>query len=375
MATLPPELQDEIAELTLGLDGLIRLRYLTIAATTCLLYDMILTFNQEVEYFWKTRRWSLSRVLFFLNRYFPPIVIILCLLGVFAPNLSVKVYVVCLGLVHANFFLAIFALALVQAVIVLRICYVYSKSSVVRVFIIGCFAACTVVTLALYGKIWHDVDSTAVTLPPGVKFTGCTAPPSRQVWKIFLPNLGLHTLLYLATTVPMLRMRRLGQQSRLLNRLARDGGIFYFSIFAAAMFSTIGSLAKSPLITLPAIYSNLLLAIGAVSVSRLMLSIRSLAEQLSVSPDWLLNNTELSRVNWKQGARLGELIVEIEPIEEDVEMASVEEKRAASPAVYTTRVGVLDHTVYPGTRDYKAPPRSKRGKVKFRDEQSTCDDS
>ncbi|KAI0829051.1 hypothetical protein BC628DRAFT_1417409 [Trametes gibbosa] len=386
MATLPQELQDELTALTLGLDGVQSTRYLTIAATTCLLYDMFLTLDQEVEYFWKTGRWSLSRVLFFLNRYFPPIVVILCLLGLFVPNLSVKVYVECLGLVHANFFLAIIALAMVQAVIVLRICYVYSKNLIVRAFVIVCFVACTVVTLAIYGKIWHDVDSVAIALPPGLKLDGCTAPPSHQVWKVFLPNLGLHTLLYLATTVPMLRMRRIGKQSRLLNRLVRDGGIFYFSVFgehplatsktfsvrltsqAVAMFSTIGSLSKSPLVTLPAIYSNLLLAIGAVSVSRLMLSIRSLAQQLSVSPDWLLNNTELSRVNWKHGARNGELIVEIEPIEEDVEMASVDEKRAASPAVYTTRVGVLEHAVYPGTRDYKAPPRSKRAKVAFHDE-------
>lgn len=116
---------------------------------------------------------------------------------------------------------------------------------------------------------------------------------------------------------------------------------------------------------------SVLLCIAAVSVSRLMLSIRSLAEQLSVSPDWLLNNTELSRVNWKPGTRNGELIVEIEPLEDDVEMASVddlgEEKRTATPAVYTTRVGVLEHQVYPGTRDYKAPPRPKKSKVAFKD--------
>ncbi|OJT08318.1 hypothetical protein TRAPUB_770 [Trametes pubescens] len=260
------------------------------------------------------------------------------------------------------------------AVIVLRICYVYSKDAIIRGFVVGCFFACTIITFVIYGKIWHDVDSFANPVP-GLKIDGCTAPPSRQIWKMFLPNLGLHTLLYLATTLPMIRMRRVGKQSRLLNRLARDGGIFYFNIFAVAMFSTVGSLARTPLATLPAIYSNVLLCIAAVSVSRLMLSIRSLAEQLSVSPDWLLNNTELSRVNWKPGTRNGELIVEIEPLEDDVEMASVdylgEEKRTATPATYTTRVGVLDHQVYPGTREYKAPPRPKKSKVAFKDEAQT----
>ncbi len=107
------------------------------------------------------------------------------------------------------------------AVIVLRICYVYSKDAIIRGFVVGCFFACTIITFVIYGKIWHDVDSFANPVP-GLKIDGCTAPPSRQIWKMFLPNLGLHTLLYLATTLPMIRMRRVGKQSRLLNRLARE---------------------------------------------------------------------------------------------------------------------------------------------------------
>ncbi|KAI0673950.1 hypothetical protein C8Q78DRAFT_1076902 [Trametes maxima] len=359
MTMLPAALQDELSELTLNLEGLERTRYLCIAATCVLLYDLLLTFDQEVEHFWKPGPWSLSRVLFFLNRYFPPIVL------------------ACIGFVHSNFVLAVVGLAIVQAIIVLRICYVYSKELMARLFVIGCFVACTVVTFVILGKIWHDIDSVAIPLR-GLKINGCTAPPSRQIWKVLIPNLGLHTVLYLATTLPVLRMRLIGKQSRLLNRLAIDGGVFYFNIFAVAMFSTIGSLAQSPLITLPAIYSNLLLGIAALSVSRVMLSIRSLATRLSVSPDWLLNNTELSRVNWKPGARNGELIVEIEPMEDDLELASVDElhKGAPSPtpAIYTTRVGVLNHPVYPGTRDYKAPPRPKKTKVAFqKDEKDSYD--
>lgn len=107
------------------------------------------------------------------------------------------------------------------AVIVLRICYVYSKDAIIRAFVVGCFLACTIITFVIYGKIWDDVDSIAHPFP-SLRIDGCTAPPSRQIWKMFLPNLGLHTLLYLATTLPMLRMRIVGKQSRLLNRLARE---------------------------------------------------------------------------------------------------------------------------------------------------------
>lgn len=87
MSALPEALQDELALLLADLDGLQRTRYLSIAATCVLLYDFLLTFDQEVsrcplpsvacliesnriqvEYFWKAGRWSLSRVLFFLVR-------------------------------------------------------------------------------------------------------------------------------------------------------------------------------------------------------------------------------------------------------------------------------------------------------------------
>ncbi|EJF67423.1 hypothetical protein DICSQDRAFT_165251 [Dichomitus squalens LYAD-421 SS1] len=327
------DLQAELNALILSLEGLERARYLAVAAIACFLYDAAVTFDQEVEYFWKGS-WSLSRVLFFINRYFP-------LLALF------------MGLV---------------AIIVLRICYVYSKDIVARAIVIGTLAVCTICTLVLFGTVWHDIDA---HLPvPGITIDSCTAPPSREMWKIFVPSIILHTLLFLATTLPAVRLRRLGQQSMLVDRLVMDGGLFYFAVFAAAMFQTIGALAKTPLVTTPAIYSNVWLSLSSIAVSRLMLRIRSLAAQLSLEPDWLLNNTELSRVNWKRGPRNGEIIVEIDAIEaEDMEMDSVghdplQHTRSHTPGViHVSRVGVLDHPVYPGTRDYKQPPRIKKPKV------------
>ena len=97
-----------------------------------------------------------------------------------------------------------------------------------------------------------------------------------------------------------------------------------------------------------------------------MLSIRSLAASLSLHPDWLLNNTELSRVNWKHGPHNGELIVEVDTFEElemdEMHSESSTSKRAQSSSVHVSRVGVPNHPVYPGTRDYKSPPREKRKK-------------
>ncbi|KAI1786801.1 hypothetical protein LXA43DRAFT_897234 [Ganoderma leucocontextum] len=331
-APLPPDLRDELDTVFLSLEGLQRARCLAIASLCCVLYDFALTLDQEVAYFW-TGRWTLSRVLFFVNRYFPVAVLVNTLI----------------------------------AIIVLRICYVYSKNPIARGIVVGTFVTSVVSTCVLFRTIWHDVEAVPVNVP-GLKITSCTAPPSKTVWRMFVPNLILHTVLYLATTIPALRMRRLGKKSMLMDRLVMDGGIFFSVVFVAAMFSAIGSLARTPLVTIPAIYSNVLLALSCISVSRLMLSIRSLAASLSLQPDWLLNNTELNRVNWKHGPRDGELIVEVDAFEdEDVEMDDTDspsyERPEHAPVVHVSRVGVLENAVYPGTSDFKSPPRVKRQKI------------
>ncbi|KAI0931217.1 hypothetical protein AcV7_001348 [Taiwanofungus camphoratus] len=100
-----------------------------------------------------------------------------------------------------------------------------------------------------------------------------------------------------------------------------------------------------------------MLATSSLSVSRLMLSIHSLAATLSMEPDWLLNNAELSRVRWKKWAREGELLVEIYAIEEEhVELDDVMHgERPDTPYLHSTRVDVYDDEVLPGAEQKMYP--------------------
>lgn len=74
-----------------------------------------------------------------------------------------------------------------------------------------------------------------------------------------------------------------------------------------------------------------------------MLSIRSLAAQLSLSidHDMLLSTAELSRVRWRRGRHDRELIVEIDTVE-GVEMGSSSDGLVGlpgAPAVHMSAVG------------------------------------
>lgn len=95
-------------------------------------------------------------------------------------------------------------------------------------------------------------------------------------------------------------------------------------------------------------YHSLLLAFSSVSVSRLLLRIGSLASHLNIEPNMLLSTAELSRVKWRRGAHDGEIIVEINTIEDSYGMDAMGGTSGpGTSGLYTTEVGVYDDTPYP----------------------------
>ena len=58
-------------------------------------------------------------------------------------------------------------------------------------------------------------------------------------------------------------------------------------------------------------FHSVIVATTVLSVCRPMLSLHSLAATHGVSPSWLLNQAELSRVYWTEGTRDGEILVEV----------------------------------------------------------------
>jgi len=320
-------------------------RCLALACLALYVYDYCITLSDEVTYFW-SGSWSLSRILFLTNRYLSALVLamgVVCLLGVdFSPKF-------CARAVPATFVMDYIAIAIVQGIIVVRIWYIFIGIRVAQLFVIASFLSCFASSAIGLGLIFSQLGGTEATVPvAGTQFStfGCMLTPFGGMWKMLLPNLILHTILYMATTWPAVRVHRRGASSPLITRLTRDGGVFYVSIFAASMFSTIGTLQHQRLsILIPALYSNSLLAISSVSISHLMLNIRSLASALSLdSSDLLLSATELSRVRWRAGARAGEIIVDVNAVEEDHELQAL----AVSQSLHMTQVGVYDDALLPG---------------------------
>ncbi|KAG2147870.1 uncharacterized protein EDB93DRAFT_1145841 [Suillus bovinus] len=178
----------------------------------------------------------------------------------------------------------------------------YSHSAIARAVACFSYAACTISSLAMMGSSLPLLKSSAESLQIQRQITtipGCSAPAPSMIWAVFVPSTIIHIILFGFTIVRVTRISRDFRMDMLMQRLARDGSLVFFVSMASATFSVVGArLTTDPMINGPATWSNSQLAISAVAVSRLMLSIRSLAGKLRINQDWLFNPSELSRIRW-----------------------------------------------------------------------------
>jgi len=293
------------AEDIASLQGAENARVVLIAMFSLTVYEWIITLDDEMKYFW-TGSWGMSRILFLVNRYLPPAISLLALVCFSLPNPSTQF---CKRGIQTLFVISIVALGVVQAMLVIRVWYLFSQNRTTRLAMIAGFAVTNILSLyfAIHSGIELDITRTLTEL----HIPGCRANRPTRFWRLFLPSLVLHTVLYCLTAFRALRNRRMFKEAPILKRLVRDGGFFYFVVFISILFTAIGSfLQQYPSINVPAIYSNFTVATTSVAASRVMLSIHSLAAKLGSDSAWLLNNIELSRVPWRRGATEGEIIVD-----------------------------------------------------------------
>ncbi|KAF8899372.1 hypothetical protein BD779DRAFT_1667050 [Infundibulicybe gibba] len=272
----------------IDLEGVEFAKIVTIGFLSLTIYEYLITLDQEIEYFW-AGAWTSSRVLFFLNRYLSPIVSIVTLMCAFLFRLSV------------------------------------SKN----------------LENSLGSRLYslEPLDAgEAQIFPPSAHQIGCLFVIPKHFWRNFLPSLAFHTFLYILTAYRALRNRRVFKYAPVMKRLVRDGGLFYVVILISVGFVSIGSFIRDPRIHIPATLSNFLLASTSIATSRLLFSIHSLATHIGSDSAWLLNNAELSRVGWKQGAHEGEIIVERRSAYDDDD----KESARSVPFLKMSRVGVFE---------------------------------
>ncbi|KAG8827785.1 hypothetical protein FRC19_000289 [Serendipita sp. 401] len=91
--TLPAPLLHAIQELAAALSNITKCKYTSVAGLTIVLYDILLLLSDEIRLVWHKPRMNASRIAYFINRYVPPVFLIVAnyQLGGFRGPLTDKV--------------------------------------------------------------------------------------------------------------------------------------------------------------------------------------------------------------------------------------------------------------------------------------------
>ncbi|KAK0234148.1 hypothetical protein IW262DRAFT_1334689 [Armillaria fumosa] len=331
------------SDILASFEGAETTRIVSIAFFALFVYEWLITFDEEVEYFWHGR-WTISRLLFLTNRYFALFILSFHMTVLSLRHPGEKF---CIPALEFLFVGNITAIGVVQAILVLRVWYLFSNSKNTRLITVFAFiiSLSTSMLFSIIAARQVKTLQTDVLLPTFIHYEvrGCLVSRPPMFWRIYLPSLCLHTLLYVLTAFRALQNRRTLNQAPVMRRLLRDGGLFFFVVLVSVGFTSIGSFFdKYPQLNIVVMYSNFLVTATSIAVSRVMFSIHSLAAHLGSDTTWLLNNIELSRVNWRRGNTEGEIIIE----EYSPELDNESPGTSRFDAMKTTRVGVYNERAW-----------------------------
>ncbi|KAG1854706.1 hypothetical protein C8R48DRAFT_317815 [Suillus tomentosus] len=265
--TITPE---EIQGMDLYQSTAPKIKYISIAALTLLTWDLILTFPQEVK-LWNTR-WTLAKVLFFVNRYFALATTILMTFLTFDVTPTD-------AMCSVNAFFAIIALLLVaniQMILQHRIyaLYAYDKRIVVPVsfLFIAIFSTMMVMAVVVY---LYEKDHEAQI------FGACCLLGSMEwLYLFWVPMMGLELVLVVLAGHKSLQHYfqvpdKTWSGARLMRTFARDSVLYFLCNFLIYLFSTLlGKFGPSVYYQLGAITISV---VPPVSANRLLINMYNFA--------------------------------------------------------------------------------------------------
>lgn len=275
---------------------------LAIASAALIIYDHVITFDQEVDLFWTGRR-DATKFFYLSIRYLG---LIEAFISVYL-HLHVSKPTIFKVLLIGHIALVSLGAALCQAVIALRVWYLFARNRQIQIFAASLYIVCIGSTIALSGSLFdqyfEEIVHPSFTKSPTI-FT-----------LLYAPSFVDHSVLFALKVYRYMTSDRFQRRSSLLEGFLKEGLIVYACATGSLLY-TIIALSVSNISQLDVYYTGLQggLVVGTtlVSVCHALLGIRSISATLHVDPAWLLNHAELSRVQWTKGNSEGEIFVELD---------------------------------------------------------------
>ncbi|KAJ1307978.1 hypothetical protein OPQ81_002053 [Rhizoctonia solani] len=333
-------LQHALHELKVALDHVFISRYMGVAGYALLIYDHILTFPVEVELVWKADKRNIVTWLFFLNRYFVPIILGIDLYdkGGLANNLSTNF---CQAWFVIEGYLNVLSFAAVHALVAMRVNAVWGRRKWVTtllwttgiLYLVGTLSIISPGLFQVLDQVRHlnDSQSSAGTQ---LDNEGRSKPCFQcLLWNdhyIFVrPSITDERCSELtdfgipfAAGLSAIEHRHKNVKTPVAYTLYRDGFLYFVVIMMCSIFPLIVWLAGPPtLVAMPKYFTQ---AVVNVMGFRLVLNLRGLrGDRIMASSGGVISDDmEMSDVKGSRG-----------PLNQDLRVPATNETRQTNPAV------------------------------------------
>ncbi|KAL5486189.1 hypothetical protein ACEPAI_7234 [Sanghuangporus weigelae] len=262
------------AQLVVALQSLQNSIFVDVATFTILIYDYIITFDNERNLMWPMSFKSPAKLLYFVTRYVPFIDTSLLIAQHFQPGLTASDCVV--GIKVMGWCIS-FGLMFSEVILTYRTWAIYERSQKMGIGLCIWFLAFWVPQFVITGIFLNSVVYT--TLPPPLR--GCLGIAGNPIdfinWVLLMVyEAGILALMM----IKAIQSYRVHGRSPMYKTVFQDGSLFYVYLFVVSILNIVF------IVTSPGGNSQILVnferVIHSVLTARLLVSIRRLAPELNL---------------------------------------------------------------------------------------------
>ncbi|KAF9040756.1 hypothetical protein BJ165DRAFT_320359 [Panaeolus papilionaceus] len=257
----PPESASDVAlHLVAG-------QYFQIAAFVMLVYDHLLTLEEEVERIWK-QKISGATILFLINRYGTLLSFIVVLDAFHDPKWSKAV---CDRFVMFEGAQTIVFVGICELIMILRVYALYGRSVVILLFLMTLW--CTQIVVSSIGVHTGWAVPLPATLGPA-----CVLDSNTVIFAaLWVSPLITDSCIFILTLWRIRHYRQRIRSTPLVQIFLRDGIMYFFAIFSANFFNSMIYFVAAP--DLKAVGASFSQLLTSVMISRLVLNLRAVSNK------------------------------------------------------------------------------------------------
>ncbi|THU86307.1 hypothetical protein K435DRAFT_368979 [Dendrothele bispora CBS 962.96] len=262
-----------LGQIITGVRDVYSLRYSELASSTIVVFDHLITLDDEIELVWKSS-WSIGKMLFIINRYYTLASVIANNRVLFGPALSTDVS---LHFFRWQGWTGLFAAMIAEIILQMRLYALYFLDKKVLRMMVAAFIATSATSAAIMGVVLSKITVAVVPLPVIGPFCAPVKVPD-YFYTFWIPILSFETLLcFMAITKGIQTFRTSGplfrQGRQLVGILIRDSIVYFFVMFATYLTCLlVWVLGTRDMLEIPIGFS---VAMSCVLGNRVILNVRA----------------------------------------------------------------------------------------------------